>query len=49
LQAAFADLGYGKDDFPMAELVAGEIFSLPMHPYLQSQAQEKICRIIGQF
>ncbi len=49
LQAAFADLGYRKNDFPLAEKTAGEIFSLPMHPYLPEQAQEKICQIISRF
>jgi len=46
LQQAFADLGYRKNDFPVAEKIAGEIFSLPMHPYLEKQDQEKICQII---
>ncbi|MFH2107713.1 MAG: DegT/DnrJ/EryC1/StrS family aminotransferase [Chrysiogenia bacterium] len=49
LQQAFADLGYRKNDFPVAEKIAGEIFSLPMHPYLEKQAQEKISEIIRQF
>ena len=47
LQEAFADLGYQKGDFPVAEKIAEEIFSLPMHPYLERQDQEKICQIIG--
>jgi len=46
LQEAFAHLGYGKNDFPVAEKIAGEIFSLPMHPYLMSHEQERICTII---
>lgn len=46
LQDTFADLGYRKNDFPVAEKVAGEIFSLPMHPYLESKDQERICAII---
>ena len=46
LQEAFADLGYRKNDFPVAEKIAGEIFSLPMHPYLEKEAQERICQII---
>jgi dTDP-4-amino-4,6-dideoxygalactose transaminase len=49
LQEAFADLGYRKNDFPIAEKMAKEIFSLPMHPYLEKQEQEKICRIIKHF
>lgn len=49
LQEAFVDLGYRKNDFPVAEKVAGEIFSLPMHPYLEKEAQEIICQIIQRF
>lgn len=48
LQEAFAGLGYGKDDFPVAEKVAGEIFSLPMHPYLGAAEQEIIAKAICQ-
>ncbi len=46
LQEAFAGLGYRKGDFPIAEKIAGEIFSLPMHPYLQFEEQERIAEII---
>jgi UDP-2-acetamido-2-deoxy-ribo-hexuluronate aminotransferase len=49
LQEAFAGLNYRKGDFPIAEKIASEIFSLPMHPYLEKQAQEKISEIIKQF
>ena len=46
LQEAFADLGYRAGAFPVAEKIAGEIFSLPMHPYLERDSQEKISEII---
>jgi UDP-2-acetamido-2-deoxy-ribo-hexuluronate aminotransferase len=47
LQEAFADLGYRKNDFPVAEKIAREIFSLPMHPYLHPEEQERICAVIA--
>jgi UDP-2-acetamido-2-deoxy-ribo-hexuluronate aminotransferase len=46
LQTAYAYLGYGKGDFPMSEDCADRIFSLPMHPYLTQQEQERICAAI---
>jgi dTDP-4-amino-4,6-dideoxygalactose transaminase len=33
-QTAFADLGYQEGDFPVAEKLAKQVFSLPMHGYL---------------
>jgi dTDP-4-amino-4,6-dideoxygalactose transaminase len=42
LQKAFADLEYEPGSMPVAESVAGRIFSLPMHPYLGAQEQEQI-------
>lgn len=47
LQTAFARLGYREGDFPVAERMSKRIFSLPMHPYLTTQDQEKIIAAIG--
>lgn len=33
-QTAFLDLGYKSGDFPIAEKLSKEVFSLPMHAYL---------------
>ncbi len=33
-QTAFTYLGYKNGDFPIAERLASQVFSLPMHPYL---------------
>ncbi|WP_239031296.1 DegT/DnrJ/EryC1/StrS family aminotransferase [Pseudoalteromonas sp. MMG024] len=33
-QTAFKGLGYSHGDFPVAERLARQVFSLPMHPYL---------------
>jgi dTDP-4-amino-4,6-dideoxygalactose transaminase len=33
-QTAFQNNGYPQSDFPVAERLAAQVFSLPMHPYL---------------
>jgi len=43
LQPAFANLEPGVGSFPVAEIVAQRVLSLPMHPYL---AEEEISRIV---
>jgi dTDP-4-amino-4,6-dideoxygalactose transaminase len=47
LQNAFADLGYRKGDFPISEEISRRIFSLPMHPYLAEEDQQKIAEVMG--
>jgi dTDP-4-amino-4,6-dideoxygalactose transaminase len=42
LQTAFRALGYREGDFPVSEEISRRIFSLPMHPYLEAEDQEKI-------
>ena len=42
LQPAFSNLGYRPGDFPVAEKIASEIFSLPMHPFLTKEEQEQV-------
>lgn len=37
LQGAFADLGYKKGDFPVAESLCERVLSHPMHPYLNEE------------
>ena len=48
LQTAFAHLGYREGDFPRSEDSARRIFSLPMHPYLKPEEQEKIAGVFQQ-
>lgn len=48
VQSAFSHLGYKKGDFPISEDRATRIFSLPMHPYLTEDEQEKISKILGK-
>ena len=47
LQTAFSSLGYQHGDFPISEDYAVRIFSLPMHPYLTEEDQQKIAERIG--
>lgn len=46
LQQAYRYLGYARGAFPICERIAGEIFSLPMHPYLTEQDQQRIAETI---
>ncbi len=48
LQQAFAYLGYKQGDFPISEDYASRIFSIPMHPYLSRDEQEKIAKILSE-
>ena len=46
LQPLFQPLGYHKGDFPVAEDRADRVLSLPMHPYLSFDEQDRICEVI---
>ncbi len=46
LQEAYGYLGYKKGDFPVSELTASEIMSLPMHPFLKDEDQQKIVETV---
>ena len=43
LQEAYADLGYSRGDFPVAEQLAGEVLSLPMFPHMGREQGEYVC------
>ncbi len=49
LQPAFADLGYPKGSFPVAERLSQEVLSLPMHPFLKPEEQEEVAQAIRSF
>ena len=47
LQSVFRDLGYSKGDFPFSEKISNQIFSIPIHPYLRRDQQNKIIEILN--
>lgn len=48
LQECFQFLGYNKGDFPVSELLANEVLSLPMNPFLTLDEVEYIASEIAQ-
>ncbi|MCK5706720.1 MAG: DegT/DnrJ/EryC1/StrS family aminotransferase [Candidatus Aureabacteria bacterium] len=46
LMTAFESLNYMQGDFPITEKIAGEIFALPMHPFLEEKDQKTIVDIL---
>ncbi|MDD5673983.1 MAG: DegT/DnrJ/EryC1/StrS family aminotransferase [Chitinivibrionales bacterium] len=46
LQKAFEYLGYAAGDLPVSELLSRRIFSVPMHPYLDENAQKSIIPLL---
>jgi dTDP-4-amino-4,6-dideoxygalactose transaminase len=49
LQAAYADHGWKKGDFPVAEELASRIVSLPMFPELTGEQIDYVCEQIAEF
>ncbi len=49
LQAVFKKLGYEKGDFPISEKTARQIFSIPMHPYLDNEKQDRIIEVLNKY
>lgn len=49
LQDAFSGLGYKYGDMPVSEKIAGEVFSIPMHPYLAESDQVIITDAIKKY
>lgn len=44
---AMAYLGHSPGDFPVAERLAVEVLSVPMHPYLAADDQDRILKAMG--
>ena len=47
LQKVFRYLGYEQGDFPITEKISNCIFSVPFHPYLNKNQQNKVIEIIN--
>jgi dTDP-4-amino-4,6-dideoxygalactose transaminase len=47
LQPGYADLGYGPGDFPVSELAAREVLSLPMYPELRPDQVEAVAELVS--
>ena len=46
LQTAYRHFNYKVGDFPVSEEMSSRIFSLPMHPYLESTEIDKVVNVI---
>ena len=48
LQPAFADLGYRRGDFPIAEAFCDETLSLPIFPGIEDNAVDEVCERLAE-
>ncbi len=48
MQPVFAHLGHRNGDFPVTERACGEVVSLPMHPFLTEDIQNKIVAAVKE-
>ncbi|MCD6498970.1 MAG: DegT/DnrJ/EryC1/StrS family aminotransferase [Deltaproteobacteria bacterium] len=49
LEPCFASLGHRVGDFPRAELAAGRVLALPIHPGLRGEQIEYVVKCVAQF
>jgi dTDP-4-amino-4,6-dideoxygalactose transaminase len=49
LQGAYRDLGYLPGALPVTERTAGEILSLPLHPYLTEDQIDRVAAAVREF
>lgn len=47
LQKVFKSLNYKNNSFPISEKISNKIFSIPMHPYLDTRDQDKVIEILN--
>jgi dTDP-3-amino-3,4,6-trideoxy-alpha-D-glucose transaminase len=46
LQEAYADLKQGKGSYPLAEMLAETVLSLPMGPHMEPDAVDKVATAV---
>jgi dTDP-4-amino-4,6-dideoxygalactose transaminase len=46
LHPAYRRYGYREGDMPVAEAISSQVLSLPMHPYLEDEDVDEVCRAI---
>ncbi len=49
LQESYADLGYGRGDFPLAEKIADQELSIPLYPGMSSEEIEYVIKALNEF
>ena len=49
LQKVYADLGFRRGDFPVAEAVSEKILPLPMYPELTDAQVDYVCEVVAGF
>jgi len=47
LQTIFHKLGYENGDFPISEKTSKQIFSIPMHPYMDRKQQDMVIKAVN--
>jgi dTDP-4-amino-4,6-dideoxygalactose transaminase len=47
LQPAYSEYGPGPGSLPVAESLAGHVLSLPMHPYLDAETQQRVIDVFS--
>ena len=47
LQEGYSKYGYQQGDFKVSENISKKILSLPLHPYLDKDSQDKVLDVIN--
>ena len=47
-QTAFADMVFDEEDFPVSNYICDRVLSLPIHPYLTEEEQERVIEVVGR-